>query len=158
MNATRLFLGEPASRDNIQVQLTSLQGLWGGWCISISGSREAVIQHVSPRLHEERYKLALSEAEFQALLEACIENDLLTVPTPERPGHPDETMIQLTLVNAEGKKQTVGKWAGDRVERFEAVSRQLFGLTTRTGGLAPFYTGPFRWPDPPGGPGGAPRG
>jgi hypothetical protein len=69
---------------------------------------------------EQRYRFPLTEAEFNSILNARIENDLPTVPLSQRPGHP-----------------------GEKLERFGAVSRQLFALTIRTKGQLPIYTRPF---------------
>jgi hypothetical protein len=145
MSATRHFLGDPAGWEDVQIHLASLQGLWGGWRIFVFGSLDAIVQRISPATREQRYRLGLSEDEFRLLLEACIENDLLSVPPPQRPGHPDETMLQITLVNPAGESRTGEKWAGDKLEPFDLVFRRIFSLTDRTKDLLPFYTGPFDW-------------
>jgi hypothetical protein len=150
MNITLPFLGVPARWKDAQIHLSALQGLWGGWQVFVGGNGEAVVRRVSPLTREQRYKLLLNETELHSLFEACIENDLLAVPRPQRPGIPDEVMVQLTLVNAEGEYRTVSKWARDVLPEFEAVSRPLFALTTRTKDMIPFYTGPFEWPTSPG--------
>lgn len=146
MNATRSFLGNPAGWKDAQVHLSALQGLWGGWQVFVSGGGVTVVRRVSPVTREQRYKLTLTGAEIQSLLETCVENDLLVVPLPQRPGHPDETMIEITLVNNRGENLTVKKWAGDTLAAFDAPSRLLFALTTQTHDMIPFYTGPFQWP------------
>jgi hypothetical protein len=153
MNATRQFLGNPKSWKDVQIHLSSLQGLWGGWRVFVFGSRDAVVQRISPVMREQRYKLMLTDIEFQSLFEACIENDLLSIPPPQRPGHPDETQIQIMLVNSKGENKTVSKWAGDMLAAFDSISRQLFALTTRTKDMLPFYTGPFDWSISPTDPG-----
>jgi hypothetical protein len=149
MNATRLFLGDPAGWKDVQIHLSALQALWGGWLVLVSGDREAIVRHISPVTQEQRFRLALTEADFWAIPEACLENDLLSVPGPTRPGHPDETMIEITLVNAIGETAVAQKWAGDKVASFDAVSRLLFALTARTETLQPVYRGPFQWPKAP---------
>ena len=151
MNATRHFLGDPAGWKDVHIHLSALQGLWGGWQVFVFGSQDVVVQRVSPVRREQRFKLMLTEAEFQLLIETCIESDLLSVPPPLRPGHPDETQIQIVLVNGQGEDRTASKWAGDRLEAFDAVSRQLFALTVRTKDMLPFYSGPFDWPVSPAG-------
>lgn len=145
MNATRPFLGNLAGWTDAQIHLAALQGLWGGWRIFVFGSLDAIVQRVTPARREQRYRLALTEAEFQAVLDACIENDLLSIPKPQRPGHPDETMLQLTLVSPAGESRLVEKWAGDELERFDIVFRRIFSLADRTKNMLPFYTGPFDW-------------
>ena len=147
MNTTHSFLGDPAGWKDAQVHLSALQGLWGGWQVFVSGGGVTVVRRVSPVTREQRYKLTLTGAEVQSLLETCVENNLLAIPQPQRPSHPDETMIEITLVNKRGKNRTVKKWAGDTLAAFDAPSRLLFALTTRTHSMIPFYTGPFRWHD-----------
>lgn len=146
MTDTRSFLGDPDSWDKVKIQLTALQALWGGWIISASGSGEAEIQHISPIDRQQRYRLALAAGEVRSLIEASIENDLLNLPSPSRPGHPDETMVQLTLVNAAGVARSSEKWAGDRLPAFDAVSGPMFALIERIRLLEPDYAGPFEWP------------
>jgi hypothetical protein len=145
MNATGLFLGYSTDWKDVQVHLSALQGLWGGWQVFVSGGGVTVIRRVSPVKREQRYKLTLTGAEVQSLLETCVENDLLAVPLPLRPGRPDETMIEITLVNKRGENRTVKKWAGEPLAAFDAPSRLLFALTTRAHDMIPFYTGPFEW-------------
>jgi hypothetical protein len=148
MNATtstRIFIGNPSDWKDVKIHLTSLQGLWGGWHILIDGNREVIIQHVSPAMREERFKLNLGEAEFQSLLEACIQNDVLSIQPSRRMGHPDETMLQITLINAQGESRTASKWAGDSHPNFDPVYKQIFTLTNRIQDMQPFHSGPFDW-------------
>ena len=145
MNTTGLFLGDPANWKDVQVHLSAMQALFGGWRVYVFGNRDAIVQRVSPVTQEKRYRLTFTESEFQSLLKTCIENDLLTVEPSKRPGHPDETMIQITLVNSKKESQTASKWAGDKRPEFDSVSRILFELTERTRNMTPFHTGPFDW-------------
>jgi hypothetical protein len=146
MNTTRQFLGDPKGWKDILIHLSSMQGLWGGWLITISGSLDVVIQRVSPSTREARYKFVLSGEEFTALVKTCIDHDLLAVAKPERPGHPDETMLQVTLVNPSMETRTFTKWAGDSHPAFDPVYKQIFALSNRIHDMLPFYTGPFDWP------------
>ena len=145
---TRLFLGNPSGWKDVKIHLTSLQGLWGGWHILVCGSGEVIIQHVSPSMHEERFRLELSEAEFRLLLEACIQNDLLSIQPLRSMGRPEEIMLQITLINAQGESRTASKWAGDSLAAFDTVYRQIFILTYQTNNMHPFLTGPFDWSAP----------
>ena len=145
MNATRQFLGDPAGWKDVRLHLSSMQGLWGGWLITVSGSLEVLIRRVSPATWEARYRFNFDEAEFTAIAQTCIEHNLLTVPAPARPGHPDETMLELTLVNQQGKSQTAHKWAGDHHPDFDAVYRAIFSLTEQIQNATPFHSGPFDW-------------
>jgi hypothetical protein len=145
MNSTQQFLGDPAHWKDAQVHLSAMQALFGGWRVYVFGNRDAIAQHVSPVTQEKRYRLTFTETELKSLLNTCIENDLLTVEPSKRPGHPDETMIQITLINPQKESRTASKWAGDQHAAFDAVSRILFELTTRTLELTPYHTGPFDW-------------
>jgi hypothetical protein len=153
MNTTQLFLGNPANWKDVQVHLSAMQALFGGWRVYVFGDRDTIIQRVSPVTQEQRFRLTFTENDFQSLLEACIENDLLTVEPFKRPGHPDETMIQITLINPRKESQTANKWAGDKLAEFDTISRILFELTARTRDMIPYHTGPFDWSvspiDPP---------
>ena len=152
MNATERFLGEPAGWKNARLRLVSLQALWGGWVISLSGNGDCLVQQISPVRQERRYRLALTETEAHSILDAGVRSDVLSLPAPARAGVPDETLLQLSLVNPAGEACTVCKWAGDRSEAFEAASRPLFALTRRTESMQPEFTGLFEWPAaPPGG-------
>ena len=148
MTTTLSLLGDPAGWKDAQIHLSALQALWGGWQVFLSGDGTAVVRHVSPVRREQRYKLTLTPDEVHTLFAACVENDLLSIPALQRPGHPDETMLELTLVNGRGERRTVKKWAGERQAAFETVSRPLFALTARLQEMIPFYTGPFEWPKP----------
>jgi hypothetical protein len=145
MNATQLFLGDPAYWKAVQVYLSAMQALFGGWNVYVFGDREAIVQRVSPITQEKRFRVTLTEAGFRSLLDTAIANDLLTIQPPSRPGHPDEPMIQITLVNSQKESRMVSKWAGDKHEKFDAVSRLLFELTTRTQNLTPYHSGPYDW-------------
>jgi hypothetical protein len=145
MNATGKFLGDPVNWKDAQVHLYAMQALFGGWRVYVFGNRDAIVQHVSPVTQEKRYRLQFTDEEFQSLLTACIENDLLAVEPSKRPGHPDETMIQITLINPQKESRTASKWAGDVNPAFDVVSRVLFELTTRTKDTTPYHTGKFDW-------------
>lgn len=145
MNATRQFLGKPENWKDVQLHLSSLQGLWGGWCIFVFGNRDAVIQHVAPAMREERFRVTLTDDEFTAMIQTCIKHDLLAVPAPQRPGNPDETMLEVTLINPQLESLTARKWAGDSHPDFDPVYKQIFALTNRIQKLVPFYTGIFDW-------------
>jgi hypothetical protein len=145
VNTTQLFLGDPMNWKDVQIYLSVMQALFGGWRVYVFGGRDAIVQRVSPVTQEKRYRLQFAETEFQSLLQACIDNDLLAVEPSKRPGHPDETMIQITLINSNKESRTASKWAGDKHAAFDAVSRILFELTTRTKDMTPYYTGLFDW-------------
>jgi hypothetical protein len=145
MNATQLFLGNSSDWKDAQIHLSAMQALFGGWRVYVFGDRDAIVQRVSPVTQEQRFRLTFTEKEFQSLLEACIANNLLTVQPSNRPGHPDETMIQIALVNHRKESRTASKWAGDKHTEFDAVSRLLFELTARTRDMKPYHTGPFDW-------------
>ena len=145
MNTTRQFLGEPMNWKDVQVHLSAMQALFGGWRVYVFGDRDAIVQRVSPITQEKRYRLQFTNAEFQSLLKACSENDLLAVEPSKRPGYPDETMIQITLINSQKESRTASKWAGDKHITFDLVARLLFELTTRTKDITPYYTGLFDW-------------
>jgi hypothetical protein len=145
MYTTQQFLGDPANWKDVQIHLSAMQGLFGGWRVYVFGNRDAIVQRVSPVTQEKRYRLKFTEIEFQSLLKTCIENDLLTVEPSKRPGHPDETMIQITLINPQKESRTSSKWAGDKHAEFDAVARILFELTTRSLDMTPYHTGPFDW-------------
>src|SRR5947209_611277 len=47
-NLTALFLGDTASWEAVHVELWSVQGLWGGWIISLAGDGAAVVRRILP--------------------------------------------------------------------------------------------------------------
>ena len=146
MNATRSFLGDPTNWKDVQVHLSALEAVRGGWQVFVSSDGTAVIRRVSPTRREQRYKILVGEDELLTLFSACLDQDLLAIPKPARPGHPEETLIEITLVNQRGEFRKVSKWAGDAHPAFDSVLRQLFSLTTRVQEVVPFYTGPFQGP------------
>jgi hypothetical protein len=141
-NATAAFLGEGAQTAGARLELSDVQGLWGGRRTRVDGGR-AVVRVVSPGLSVHRCEFGLEPGEWQRLLDLLVEQDFLTIRPPERLGIPDESRPAITLVNTKGEEWTVAKWAGVKDVRFEAIQAALLKLEAMTAGLEPVYTGPY---------------
>lgn len=142
-NQTQAFLaGEPqwlAAR----IVLFDVQVLRGGRRILVLGTGHVVVQIVLPTAHERRYEFELGQDETRRLFGVCIENDLLTIEPPERPGIPDEGRPAITLVNATGDRRTISKWANVVDERFDAIHAALRQLESMGQLGEPMYQGVF---------------
>lgn len=144
-NQTQTFLGDETTWSAVHIELSDVQGLWGGRSIFVSGTGRVVVQVVTEGMYERRYEFALTEAEVRRLLQVCIANDLLTIRIAERMGIPDEARPEIALVNAAGERWTLAKWQGVRNARFDAIYAGLLGIETLTRSLEPVYSGPFMW-------------
>jgi hypothetical protein len=142
-NATRAFLGSETQWAAARVELSDVQGLWGGRRIQAAGSGQVIVQLVQPGMIERRYQFALDAGEWKRLLDLLVEKDFLTIRPIERPGIPDESRPCITLVNAQGNQWAVAKWAGVKEERFHSVYAALRSLETFTPHLEPVYSGPY---------------
>jgi hypothetical protein len=143
-NATSAFLGGEAERVAARVELSDVQGLWGGRSIRANGSGQVIVQQVQAGLHERRYEFGLGHGEWQRLLDVLVEQDFLTIRPEERAGLPDEARPVITLTNAGGEQCMLSKWAGVHDERFAAVYAALMRLEAMTGPLDPVYSGRYQ--------------
>ena len=141
-NATQTFLGEGTGRDAARVEMRDVQGLWGGRIIAAEREK-AVVRIIGRGMAERRFEIGLGQEEWNRLLDALIENDLVTIQPEERMGIPDEARPSITLVNAAGERHTVEKWAGVKDARFEAVYAAITRLEGLTQGIEPVYNGPY---------------
>jgi hypothetical protein len=144
VNATQVFLGDASQSGNARIELNDVQGLWGGRNISVAGSRRAIVQRVQPGLIERRYEFELDAATWTRLLEVLVATDFLTIRPAERPGIPDEPRPCVTIVNAQGERRSVAKWAGVEDVRFDGVYRTLLQLASLTEMLEPVHVEPYR--------------
>jgi hypothetical protein len=117
--------------------------LWGGRRISISGTRQVVVQLVQPGQLESRYEFELPRAAWTQLLEVFIEQDFVTIQPPERAGIPDEARPRITLTNAVRDQRSVSKWSGMKDERFDAVYQAMLQIEKLTTPLEPVYQGRY---------------
>ncbi len=143
-NATSAFLGHESLWSSARVELSDVQGLWGGCRILAAGSGQVVVQAVQPGMYERRYEFKLNTREWKQILELFLEKDFLTIQPMERPGIPDEARPRIILVNAYGDQRIVSKWANVTEERFDAIYSALRRLETLTSNLTPIYSGPYR--------------
>jgi hypothetical protein len=145
VNATQEFLGDETQRAAASIELYDVQGLWGGQRIYVEGGKRAVVQLIQPGMLERRYEFTPGEDVIKRLLELMVENDFLTIKPGERLGKPDEARPRITLVNAEGNKWAVAKWARVQDERFDAILQGLLRLEELTKTLDPVYSGPYKF-------------
>jgi hypothetical protein len=143
-NATSIFLGREAERVAARVELSDVQGSWGGRRIQANGSGQVIVRQVQAGLHERRYEFGLGHGEWKRLLDVLVEQDFLSMQPEERAGIPDEAYPTITLTNARGEQCMVSKWPGVIDERFAAVYAAMLRLETLTGQLDPVYSGPYR--------------
>ena len=134
-NLTREFLGGETQWPAVSIELSDVQGLWGGRRIRVTGDRQMIVQIVERGMIERRYELQLSPSGFRRLLNVLIENDFVTLRPTERPGIPDEPRPTITVINAAGEKRTVAKWAGVKDERFAAIYAEFLRLEALTQSL-----------------------
>jgi len=89
LNATQCFLGNPATWNAVQVHLSIMQALFGGWYVHVFGEGEGIVLRLSRMMQEQRYRLAFSGDAARVLREPCIASDL-------SPSHRPATPVTLT--------------------------------------------------------------
>jgi len=141
-NATSAFLGDDPGRYAAHIELSDVQGLWGGRRIAAERGK-AVLRLIGRGMTERRFEIALPQPEWDKLLDAFVANDFLTIRTEDRMGIPDEGRPRLTLINAAAERHTIEKWAGVKDTRFEAVYAAITHLEQLTHGIEPVYSGPY---------------
>lgn len=114
-NRTDAFLGRSEEREKAVIQFSDLNGLHGGIVIVLTGAGTVMVQHVSPEgephgLWEKRYVFTVSPGRTGDILNGIVDNDVLTVELPDRPGVPDETRIHFSMTNGENKVFTLETW------------------------------------------------
>jgi len=136
MNATAAFLGEVSDWERVTIYMDDAHPLWGGRRLQLKGTgavhlevQKGVTKTDFMRAGE--YNFKLSTAEVRGLLEAFIENDFVTIKTPERAGVMDEVRPNISLTNAKGENVTVAKWINDPVPRFDNLYSKLLALQDR---------------------------
>jgi hypothetical protein len=128
MNQTELFLGERPMWPAARLELDDVQALWGGRRIVLQGDGTAVLTIVSREGSQQTRHFSLPQAEVAQLFQLCVAVDLVTIMIPERMGTPDEARLALTLVNGNGRRHAIAKWANDKHERFDALYAALLKL------------------------------
>ena len=127
MNATELFLGERPFT-NTQLILDDVQALWGGRRLVVAGTGTAVLTTVARGGGPQTRHFSLGEQEVQRLFVLCVAVDFVTISMPERRGVPDEARPTITLMNGNGRRHSVAKWANDKDERFDSLYQALLQL------------------------------
>lgn len=113
------------------VELRDVQGLFGGRDICIDANGHIQVKIVQPNetgLVERVYVSQIPPdriAEIEQILDA---RDFFGMETPDRAGVPGEARPALTVSLASGFHRTVGKWAGDEHEDFDAIYAMLLDL------------------------------
>lgn len=119
----------------------AVHGLWGGQALWATSDRSGVIQIVAPDQWEKRYRIRLSEAEWAEVERLAGFHRLLTLPSSERCGVPDETRVTLFAVTQSGQSARASRWANDAHPDFDAVYAYLVGLCRSEG--EPVREGPY---------------
>ncbi len=119
----------PSSRAWTTIELSDVQGLWGGRMIGVSSIGDVEVVVVAPTKHSVRYRSSLSDARLDDLDRVLRENDLRTMEIPMRNGIPDEARPSLTLTAPGAAPVSQGKWANDRHPGFDAIAGWLNGLS-----------------------------
>jgi len=143
MNQTEQFLGEQTKWPAAALQLHALQGLWGGRIITVSGSGQVMARLVGQGMWEQRYEWQMAAAATQTLFALFIHYDFAALSLPSRLGLPNETLIQLSLINSQGKIITQAQWQDDSHPIFDTLSAAILKLESHTQMLEPVYAGPY---------------
>jgi len=142
-NQTQTFLIDESSWHAANIHLRDVQGLWGGRLISVSGAGRTTVQVISPAMVEHRYQFNLDEAQTWRLLSIFIQHDFVSIECTERMGFPDEARPTIMLINVNGQRCTISKWAGVQEPRFDAIYAELLEIEALTENPKPIYSGPF---------------
>ncbi len=143
-NATQQFLGEKGGWDSVSIEMSDVQGLWGGRIVRVLGSGQTLVRRIDRTMHERRYEIAAPPDEVRRLLGLFLEVDFLTIRPEERPGIPDEARPSITLMNASGARRTVSKWVGVADDRFDRVYAAIMEFERFAAQHEPAYVGPYR--------------
>lgn len=144
--------GEPQNTPEFAwLMLTDIQGLYGGRALYVLPNDGFVVQIVGPSPHgleDRRYTGALSEAQRAGITALLEQHDLRTMQVPQRPGIPDEVLVQLNVGFADGTEAQAAKWSGVAHEGFSALYGHLVVLAKalpKTGEASPVVPYDHRW-------------
>ncbi|MDJ0752344.1 MAG: hypothetical protein QNJ45_02420 [Ardenticatenaceae bacterium] len=131
-NDTAEFLGHRFSWSKAQFSLEDVQALHGGVKVSILSWGDYFVHQIAPDGEKISYKIPISSAERDYLVNLFVEQDFVTIKPQERMGIPDEARPVITLRNSKGRERTVSKWAGEKNERFDELYQALKALAAQT--------------------------
>jgi len=132
--STAKFLGPDADWPKCSIQLRDVHPLHGGVDIDLQGDGACLIRIVGlpPKRRETKTSLQLTQEQAQAFRTLCIQNDLIGLKIPVRPGIPDEKQPSLILKNAAGQAFQISKWSGDKEPRFDDLRKALYAIAKET--------------------------
>lgn len=131
-NATAEFLGHRFLWPKAQFSLEDVQALYGGVRVSILSWGDYFIHQIAPDGEEKSYKIPISTAEREYLVNLFVEEDFVTIKPEERMGIPDEARPIIKLRNSKGEEHAVSKWVGVEDERFNVLYQALKMLAAQT--------------------------
>ena len=113
--------------------------------IALAASGSACVRLVDKTQDERRFVFTIERKDALALVQLAVDQDLVALKTPERPGVPDEGRPQLVLENALGQTRIVARWQNDKVPAFQKIEDALRALEKKCEKLDPVFRGK---PDP----------
>lgn len=132
--STAKFIGPDADWAKCSIQLRDVHPLHGGVDIDLQGDGACLIRIVGlpPKRRETKTSLQLTQEQAQAFRTLCIQNDLIGLKIPVRPGIPDEGRPGIVLKNAAGQTFQISKWSGDKEPRFDDLGKALYAIVKET--------------------------
>jgi len=131
INQTAAFLGQKTSWDQAAIELSTIDGPWGGYNVLVHGSGESTILVSSPLDRTfTTYSPSLPDDRVENLFTSLIANDLLTINTaPPNPQYADAGSVTITLTNAAGHSLSVTKHGINlQNARFDAIEEVLMDI------------------------------
>jgi len=111
-----------------RLALSDVQGLHGGRNLYVDGNGDAVLQQVSVRMREKRYRRTLPAAELAELYALIGKHRFFAIRIPQRLGIPDEALPTITITLAAGQQLSIAKWDTDRHPDFDAIYSRLLAI------------------------------
>ncbi|GMV83119.1 MAG: hypothetical protein AMXMBFR7_43030 [Planctomycetota bacterium] len=132
--STAKFVGPDADWPKCLIQLRDVHPLHGGVDIDLQGDGACLIRIVGlpPKRRETKTSLQLTQEQAQAFRTLCIQNDLIGLKIPVRPGMPGEGRPSIVLKNAAGQTFQISKWSSDKEPRFDDLGKALYAIAKET--------------------------
>ncbi len=138
---------EPDQIDRVILFDTKTRGM-GGRNVFIRSDRSAWLQEVRPSpagFDEARYPFDLTEAQYQRLVTALSDPDLLALARRRHPAVPDGSLVTIGLVLDSGEHVSLVKSRRTRVAPFDKAYQAILDCQKDLSRLKPAHQGRLDW-------------
>lgn len=119
-------------RDKLtKIDLLDVQGLWGGWEITVKATGEVVVHEVQPTaegFYRETWLTQWRPGQAQKFLADVLQTGILDYEEVHRYGLPDEARPVIQLFFEDGHTVSLCKWSNDQDPLFDTAYKMLLNL------------------------------